>query len=187
MTDISYENWEPIIGLEIHVQVKTRSKLFSRSPNHFGDEPNTNIDIVDTGHPGALPVINREAVEKAIKFGCAIDAEIPLFCRFDRKSYFYPDNPRNFQITQFDKPIIVGGKVFADVEGKTKEFLIHHAHLEDDSGMLRHFSDFAGVDYNRAGIPLIEIVSEPCMHSPKDANSFATTLKAIMQYLDVSD
>ena len=187
MTDIQYENWEPVIGLEIHVQLKTRSKLFASSPNRFGDEPNANIDIVDTGHPGALPVLNKEAVDKAIMFGCAIGAEIPLFSMFDRKSYFYPDSPRNFQITQFEHPIIVGGTITADVEGHTKTFTIHHAHLEDDAGMLRHFSDFAGVDYNRAGVPLLEIVSDPCIHSPKEATAYAMAIKAIMQYLDVSD
>ncbi|MCB1068103.1 MAG: Asp-tRNA(Asn)/Glu-tRNA(Gln) amidotransferase subunit GatB [Simkania sp.] len=187
MSHISYEEWEPVIGLEIHVQLKTRSKLFARSPNRFGDEPNTNIDVIDTGQPGALPVLNQEAVDKAILFGCAIGAEVATFSKFDRKSYFYPDSPRNFQITQFDKPIIIGGKVLADVEGKSKEFQIHHAHLEDDAGMLKHFSEFAGVDYNRAGVPLLEIVSEPCMFSPKDASAYAMAIKAIMQYLDVSD
>lgn len=187
MTDISYEAWEPVIGLELHAQLKTRSKIFARSPNRFGDEPNTNIEVVDTGQPGVLPVLNKEAVDKAILFGCAIGAEVAEFSTFDRKSYFYPDSPRNFQITQFYKPIIIGGKVVADVEGKSKTFEIHHAHLEDDAGMLKHFSNFAGVDYNRAGVPLLEIVSEPCMFSPKDAAAFATTLKAIMEYLDVSN
>lgn len=187
MSHISYEEWEPVIGLEIHAQLKTRSKIFARSPNRFGDEPNTNIEMVDTGQPGALPVLNQAAVEIAVRFGCAINAEVAEFSKFDRKSYFYPDSPRNFQITQFDMPIIIGGEVVADVEGKSKTFKIHHAHLEDDAGMLKHFSDFAGVDYNRAGVPLLEIVSEPCMFSPKDATAFATTLKAIMEYLDVSD
>jgi aspartyl-tRNA(Asn)/glutamyl-tRNA(Gln) amidotransferase subunit B len=126
-------------------------------------------------------------VEIAVRFGCAVNAQIAEFSKFDRKSYFYPDSPRNFQITQFDMPIVIGGEVIADVEGKSKTFAIHHAHLEDDAGMLKHFSDFAGVDYNRAGVPLLEIVSEPCMSSPADATAFATTLKAIMEYLDVSD
>ncbi|MCP5505834.1 MAG: Asp-tRNA(Asn)/Glu-tRNA(Gln) amidotransferase subunit GatB [Chlamydiales bacterium] len=184
---VSYEDWEPVIGLEVHAQLKTRSKIFARSPNRFGDEPNTNIEINDTGQPGALPVLNKEAVDLAIRFGCAIHAEVAKFSKFDRKSYFYPDSPRNFQITQFDMPIIIGGEVVADVDGKTKTFQLHHAHLEDDAGMLKHFSDFAGVDYNRAGVPLLEIVSEPCMCSPKDAIAYATTLRAILEYLDVSD
>jgi aspartyl-tRNA(Asn)/glutamyl-tRNA(Gln) amidotransferase subunit B len=187
MTDNIYENWEPVIGLEIHVQLKTRSKIFSSAPNRFGDEPNTNIGVVDTGQPGSLPVLNEEAVRKAVQFGLAVRATIPLFSKFDRKSYFYPDSPRNFQITQFDHPIVVGGSVVAEVGGHSKHFAIHHAHLEDDAGMLKHFSSFAGVDYNRAGVPLIEIVSEPCMHSPKEAIAYAMAIKAIMQYLDASD
>lgn len=187
MTDISYENWEPVIGLEIHVQLNTKSKIFSPAPNRFGDEPNTNIGVVDTGQPGSLPVLNKEAVRKAVQFGLAVRASISLFSKFDRKSYFYPDSPRNFQITQFDQPIVVGGAVIAEVGGVSKHFAIHHAHLEDDAGMLKHFSSFAGVDYNRAGVALIEIVSEPCMHSPKEAVAYAMAVKAIMQYLDASD
>jgi aspartyl-tRNA(Asn)/glutamyl-tRNA(Gln) amidotransferase subunit B len=184
---MSYHDWEAVIGLEIHVQLNTKSKLFSRAANRFGDEPNTNITTVCTGQPGSLPVLNKEAVRKAVQFGCAIHATIPLFSKFDRKSYFYPDSPRNFQITQFDQPIVVGGHIIADVEGKSKQFFINRAHLEDDAGMLKHFSNFAGVDYNRAGVPLLEIVSEPCIHSAKEAVAYATTIKAIMEYLDASD
>jgi aspartyl-tRNA(Asn)/glutamyl-tRNA(Gln) amidotransferase subunit B len=185
--EIIYQDWEPIIGLEIHVQLNTKSKLFSRAPNRFGDEPNTNISAVCTGQPGSLPVLNKEAVKKAVQFGCAVNAHIAPFSKFDRKSYFYPDSPRNFQITQFDQPIIIGGVVTVDIEGQTKHFKINRAHLEDDAGMLKHFTTFAGVDYNRAGVPLIEIVSEPCMHSPKDAVTYAMAVKAIMEYLDASD
>lgn len=187
MTDIHYENWEPVIGLEIHVQLNTKSKLFSAAPNHFGDEPNTNIGIVCTGQPGSLPVLNKEAVRKAIQFGCAVKGRVALHSRFDRKSYFYPDSPRNFQITQFDEPILKGGAVPAELGGVTRHFAIHHAHLEDDSGMLKHFSTFAGVDYNRAGAALLEIVSEPCMHSPKEASAYAMAIRSIMEYIDASD
>ncbi|MES2121184.1 MAG: Asp-tRNA(Asn)/Glu-tRNA(Gln) amidotransferase subunit GatB [Chlamydiota bacterium] len=187
MTHTPYEDWEPVIGLEIHVQLKTKSKIFSPAPNQFGDEPNTNISVVCTGQPGSLPVLNEEAIRLAVQFGCAVKAQVARFSKFDRKSYFYPDSPRNFQITQFDQPIIIGGHVVVDVGDATKHFAIHHAHLEDDAGMLKHFNSFAGVDYNRAGVPLIEIVSEPCMHSPKEAASFAMAIKAIMQYLDASD
>ena len=181
------QNWEPVIGLEIHAQLKTRSKIFARSPNHYGSEPNTNIEFVDTGQPGALPVLNQEVIEIAIRFGCAIQASVAEYSTFDRKSYFYPDSPRNFQITQFYHPIIRGGKIEANVEGISKTFEIEHAHLEDDAGMLKHFSDFAGVDFNRAGVPLLEIVSKPCMFSSKEAVAYATTLKAILEYLGVSD
>lgn len=187
MTDIDYESWEPVIGLEIHCQLSTKTKLFSRAPCGFGAEPNTLIGIPDTGQPGALPVINKEAVKKAIMFGCAVGAKIEPFTTFDRKSYFYPDSPRNFQITQFERPIIRGGTVTADVDGVTHEFAITEAHIEDDAGMLKHFSSFAGVDYNRAGTPLLEIVSEPCMRSPKQASAYAQTVKAIMEYLGASD
>ena len=182
-----YEEWQPVIGLEIHAQLKTDTKLFARSRNRFGDEPNTNIDMIDTGQPGALPVLNKKAVALAVLFGCAIGAEIAPVTSFDRKSYFYPDSPRNFQITQFSHPVLTGGTVVADVEGKSKTFTIKQAHLEDDAGMLKHFSRFAGVDYNRAGVPLLEIVSLPCMFSPKEAVAYAMSVKAILEYLNVSD
>jgi aspartyl-tRNA(Asn)/glutamyl-tRNA(Gln) amidotransferase subunit B len=181
------EDWEPVIGLEIHVELNTKSKLFSAAPNHFGDDPNTNITEVCTGQPGALPVLNREAVRKAVQFGCAIQAEVAKFSKFDRKSYFYPDSPRNFQITQYDQPIVKGGTIIAEVGDQEKSFAVNRVHLEDDAGMLKHFSTFAGVDYNRAGCPLIEIVSEPCIHTAQEAVAYAMAVKAILQYIDVSD
>ena len=184
---LDHENWEAVIGLEIHVELNTKSKLFSSAPNHFGDDPNTNITEVCTGQPGALPVLNKEAVRKAVQFGCAIQAEIAKFSKFDRKSYFYPDSPRNFQITQYDQPIIKGGTIITEVDGEEMTFAVNRVHLEDDAGMLKHFSTFAGVDYNRAGSPLIEIVSEPCIHTAQQAVAYATTIKAILQYIDVSD
>ncbi len=185
--DTAYDMWQPVIGLEIHVQLNTKTKLFSSAPNRFGDEPNTNITEVCTGQPGALPVLNKEAVYKAIMFGLAINAKISKLSTFDRKSYFYPDSPRNYQITQFYNPIIRDGVVISDIGGVTKEFLVKEAHLEDDSGMLKHFDNFATVDFNRAGSPLLEIVSHPCMHSPKEASSYAMTIKSIMHYLNASD
>lgn len=187
MKKLPYELWEPVIGLEIHVQLNTKSKLFSSAANRFGDEPNTNITVVCTGQPGALPVLNKEAVKKAVQFGLSVGAEVAPVSRFDRKSYFYPDSPRNFQITQFERPIIKGGTITTFVEGEAKTFQINRAHLEDDAGMLKHFSTFAGVDYNRAGAPLIEIVSEPCIHSAKEASAYASAIRAIMLYLDASD
>lgn len=182
-----HHDWEPVIGLEIHAELNTKSKLFSSAPNHFGDEPNTNISEVCTGMPGALPVINQEAVKKAAQFGLAIGATVANFSQFDRKSYFYPDSPRNFQITQFQYPIVIGGTIVAAVGDTEKVFQVNHAHLEDDAGMLKHFTNFAGVDYNRAGVPLLEIVSEPCMHSAKEASSYALAIKAILDYIDASD
>ncbi len=187
MKNLPYELWEPVIGLEIHVQLNTKSKLFSSAANHFGDEPNTNISVVCTAQPGALPILNKEAVRKAVQFGLSIGANVSLISKFDRKSYFYPDCPRNFQITQFERPIVVGGTVTAYVEGTPKTFQVNRAHLEDDAGMLKHFTTFAGVDFNRAGAPLIEIVSEPCIHSAKEASAYASAIRAIMLYLDASD
>lgn len=183
----SSSQWETIIGLEIHAELNTKSKLFSAAPNRFGDEPNTNITEVCTGQPGALPVLNKEAVRKAVQFGCAINATVAKFSKFDRKSYFYPDSPRNFQITQYDQPIVIGGTVIAEVDGVEKHFAVNRVHLEDDAGMLKHFPSFAGVDYNRAGVPLIEIVSEACIHSPREAVAYAMAVKAILQYIDACD
>jgi aspartyl-tRNA(Asn)/glutamyl-tRNA(Gln) amidotransferase subunit B len=187
MTDVHYENWEVVIGLEIHVQLSTKSKMFGTEPYHFGSEPNMDIGVVCTGQPGALPVVNKEAVHKAVQFGCAVKANVALVSRFDRKSYFYPDNPKNFQITQFDHPIVQGGMIVTEVSGETKHFKINRAHLEEDSGMLKHFTTFSGVDFNRAGVPLLEIVSEPCIHSPKEAAAYAMAIKAIMEYIEASD
>jgi len=182
-----YAPWRPVIGLEIHAQLNTKSKLFSSAPNRFGDEPNTNIGVVCTGQPGSLPVLNKEAVRKAVLFGCAIEGEVAYFSKFDRKSYFYPDSPRNFQITQFDQPIVSGGRLKTEIQGVEHLFAIDRVHIEDDAGMLKHFTGFAGVDYNRAGVPLIEIVSKPCIHSAEEAGAYARAVRAILQYLDVSD
>ncbi len=179
--------WETIIGLEVHAELNTKSKLFSGAPNRFGDEPNTNIGQVCTGQPGSLPVLNKEAVRKAVQLGCAINGRVAKFSKFDRKSYFYPDSPRNFQITQYEEPIIIGGTIIAEVNGAEMSFAVNRVHLEDDAGMLKHFTNFAGVDYNRAGVPLVEIVSEPCMRSPQEAVAYAMAVKAILQYVDASD
>ncbi len=179
--------WQPVIGLEIHLQLNTESKLFSSAPNRFGDEPNMNISTVCTGQPGALPILNKEAVKKAVLFGLAVKADISLCSTFDRKSYFYPDSPRNFQITQFENPIIQNGSITTNINGKPRTFTIREAHLEDDTGMLKHFSTFAGIDYNRAGAPLIEIVSTPCIYSPKEAIAYATAIRSIALYLGISD
>lgn len=187
LTDEQKGYWEPVIGLEVHTQLNTRTKLFSRAPNRFGDDPNTNLSIVCTGQPGALPVVNGAAVTKAIRLGLALGSQISAQSAFDRKSYFYPDSPRNFQITQFYEPLLRGGEVQTWIHGQKRCFEVARAHLEDDAGMLKHFSTFAGVDYNRAGVPLIEIVSAPCLHSAEEAAAYLTGLKAILQYADVSD
>ena len=180
--------WETVVGIEVHAQLNTVSKLFSSAPNSFGDEPNTNISVVCTGQPGTLPILNKEAVKKAVLWGHAINAEVALYSKFDRKSYFYPDAPRNFQITQFDKPIVKGGRITCEIDGKEKTLELDHTHLEDDAGNCRHFSNFGGVDYNRAGVPLIEIVTKPLIGTnPKEVATFATMIRAILQYLDICD
>jgi aspartyl-tRNA(Asn)/glutamyl-tRNA(Gln) amidotransferase subunit B len=179
--------WESVIGLEIHCQLNTKTKLFSSARCHYGDEPNHNIDPLSTGQPGTLPVINKAAVDKAIAFGCAIGAQVALFSKFDRKSYTYPDLPDGYQITQNDEPIICGGSVETLVDEELKSFDLERAHLENDTGMLKHFSSFTGIDYNRAGSPLLEIVTTPCIHSPEEAIAFAKAVRAIMHYLDASD
>ena len=183
----TFESYEITIGLEIHAKLNTNTKMFGPEKNHFGDEPNSNIGLVDTGQPGALPVINGEAVKKAIAFGLAVNGKINLHSSFDRKSYFYPDCPLNYQITQFNHPIVTGGTIETTINGKSISFSIEHAHLENDAGMLKHFDTFAGIDYNRSGVPLIEIVSDPCMHSPSEAVAYAKAIKAILQYTDSSD
>ena len=182
----NHEGFEPVIGLEIHAQLNSKSLMFGPAPNQFGDEPNINLDYLNTGQPGALPVINQVAVKKAVSFGLAVGATINLCSLFDRKSYFYPDCPLNYQITQFYKPIITGGEIITEVEGKTKTFQIHHAHLENDAGKLIHFPEFTGVDFNRSGAPLLEIVSDPCMHSSKEAAAYGQAVKAILEYIDSS-
>ncbi|KPK32675.1 MAG: glutamyl-tRNA amidotransferase [Chlamydiae bacterium SM23_39] len=187
MKNIPYDQWEPIIGLEIHVQLNTKTKLFSSSLNRFGDLPNINIDEVSTGQPGALPVLNEEALFKALKFALATEAKIEKYSRFDRKSYFYPDSPRNFQITQFEKPIMRKGNVAIDIDGKNRKIEIKEAHLEDDTAMLKHFNNCSAIDFNRAGIPLLEIVSEPMIYSPKEAVLYAKAVRSIMQYIDASE
>ncbi|MEL7431096.1 MAG: Asp-tRNA(Asn)/Glu-tRNA(Gln) amidotransferase subunit GatB [Chlamydiota bacterium] len=185
------DQWEAIIGLEIHIQLNTKTKLFSPAPNAFGQEPNQNISVICTGQPGSLPLLNREAVKKAVQFGLAVGAKIQKHSSFDRKSYFYPDSPRNFQITQFFHPILLGGSVTIQLESEGKAFEkvidIQSAHLEDDAGNLRHFSAFSGVDDNRAGAPLLEIVSEPCLRSGQEAALYAQAIRSVFQYLEASE
>lgn len=179
--------FEPVIGLEIHAQLNTKTKLFSSSSNIFGKEPNTAIDEVSTGQPGTLPIVNKEAIKKAILFGLAIKATIAKNIHFDRKSYFYPDTPRNFQITQFETPIIQGGVIETLIDNEIKKIPISHAHIEDDSGTLKHLGSCSLIDYNRAGTPLLEIVSKPNITSAKEAYHYAVAIKSILEYLDISD
>jgi aspartyl-tRNA(Asn)/glutamyl-tRNA(Gln) amidotransferase subunit B len=180
--------FETVIGLEVHVELKTESKIFSASPNHFGAEPNTNTTVIDLGYPGVLPVLNKKAVDYAMKAAMALNCEIAAETKFDRKNYFYPDNPKAYQISQFDKPIGEHGWIEIEVNGQKKKIGITRIHMEEDAGKLTHTGDgFSLCDYNRQGTPLVEIVSEPDISSPEEAYAYLEKLKSIIQYTGVSD
>ncbi|CAH0346615.1 Asp-tRNA(Asn)/Glu-tRNA(Gln) amidotransferase subunit GatB [Bacillus sp. CECT 9360] len=181
-------SYETVIGLEVHVELKTDSKIFSASPNHFGAAPNTNTTVVDLGYPGVLPVLNKKAVDFAMKAAMALNCEIATETKFDRKNYFYPDNPKAYQISQFDKPIGEHGWIEIEVDGKKKKIGITRIHMEEDAGKLTHTGDgYSLCDYNRQGTPLVEIVSEPDITSPEEAYAYLEKLKSIIQYTGVSD
>ncbi|MCB5239878.1 MULTISPECIES: Asp-tRNA(Asn)/Glu-tRNA(Gln) amidotransferase subunit GatB [Niallia] len=179
--------FETVIGLEVHVELKTQSKIFSASPNHFGAAPNTNTTVVDLGYPGVLPVLNKKAVEYGMKASMALNCEIATETKFDRKNYFYPDNPKAYQISQFDKPIGEHGWIEIEVDGYKKKIGITRVHLEEDAGKLNHEKGYSLVDFNRQGTPLIEIVSEPDIRTPNEAYAYLEKLKSIIQYTGVSD
>jgi aspartyl-tRNA(Asn)/glutamyl-tRNA(Gln) amidotransferase subunit B len=180
-------NYETVIGLEVHVELKTDSKIFSSSPNHFGAEPNTNTTVIDLGYPGVLPVVNKKAIEYAMKACIALNCEVATETKFDRKNYFYPDNPKAYQISQFDKPIGENGWVEIEVNGEKKRIGITRIHMEEDAGKLTHGNGYSLVDYNRQGTPLVEIVSEPDIRTPDEAYAYLEKLKSIIQYTGVSD
>jgi aspartyl-tRNA(Asn)/glutamyl-tRNA(Gln) amidotransferase subunit B len=186
--------WETVIGLEVHVQLATKTKIFSGSSTAFGAEPNTQANAVDLAMPGTLPVFNEQALRYAIMFGLGIDAEIATRSVFDRKNYFYPDSPKGYQTTQMDYPIVGAGEVEIQLKnGSSKTIRIHHAHLEEDAGKSLHEGlgaishDCSGIDLNRAGTPLIEIVSEPDMRNSEEAVEFAKKLQSIVTSLEISD
>ncbi|GGC81329.1 Asp-tRNA(Asn)/Glu-tRNA(Gln) amidotransferase subunit GatB [Vreelandella lutescens] len=182
--------WETVIGLEVHVQLATRSKIFSGASTAFGAEPNTQACAVDLGLPGVLPVLNEQAVAMAVQFGLAVHAEIPEVSIFDRKNYFYPDLPKGYQTSQMYHPIVGAGEVEITLDDDTtKRIRIHHAHLEEDAGKSLHedFQGMTGIDLNRAGTPLLEIVSEPDMRSAKEAAAYLKAIHSIVTYLGISD
>ena len=182
--------WETVIGLEIHVQLNTKSKIFSGASTEFGAPPNTQACAVDLGLPGVLPVVNAEVYPKAVAFGLGIGGSISKISAFDRKNYFYPDSPKGYQITQMDKPIVLGGSVEIALEdGTVKQVNITRAHLEEDAGKSLHeeFQQSTGIDLNRAGTPLLEIVSDPDMRSAKEAVAYARYIHQLVTYLGVSD
>ncbi len=182
-------SWEAVIGLEVHVQLSTKTKLFSGASTNFGAEPNTQVDLVDLGLPGVLPVVNKEAFYKAIRFGLATKAEINQVSMFDRKNYFYPDLPKGYQITQMEQPIVGMGSIRIDVDGEEKLINITRAHLEEDAGKSIHdlFDGETGIDLNRAGTPLLEIVSEPEISSAKEAVAYFKAIHQLVTFLDICD
>ena len=189
---MSYSGWETVIGLEVHVQLATKTKIFSGASTSFGAEANTQACAIDLAMPGTLPVLNKQAVHYAVMFGLAIDAEIGKESAFERKNYFYPDSPKGYQTTQLEKPIVGRGNVEIQLaDGSTKNVRIHHAHLEEDAGKSLHEgnfnSSFSGIDLNRAGTPLIEIVSEPDMSNAEEAIAFAKKIHSIVTSIGICD
>ncbi len=188
------QDYEAVIGLEVHVQVKTRSKMFTRVASGYGFAENTLTDPVVLALPGTLPVMNRAALDAVVKAGLMLGCEIAPVCKWDRKNYFYPDSPKNYQISQYDQPICRGGSVEIELPGPARNVMGEHKripltriHLEEDVGKLNHFARDSLVDFNRAGTPLMEIVSEPAMHTADEAFAFLTALKTVMVYGGISD
>ena len=185
--------YEAVIGLEVHTELRTATKIFCSCRTSFGAEPNTNVCPVCLGLPGVLPVLNKKVLEFAVRTGLALNCEISRYSKFDRKNYYYPDLPKNFQTSQYDLPICEHGHLDVEVDGKKTTIRITRAHMEEDAGKLVHHgtsitdSDYSLVDYNRTGTPLLEIVSEPDMHSAKEAVAYMEKLRAILQYCGVSD
>mgnify|MGYP005682110623 FL=1 len=183
------KNWEAVIGLEIHVQLSTKSKLFSGASTNFGALPNTQACNIDLALPGVLPVLNEEVLKMAIKLGKALNANINSPTSFARKNYFYPDSPKGYQISQMDKPIVETGFLDIEIEGIKKRIGVTRAHLEEDAGKSLHddFEGQSGIDLNRAGTPLLEIVSEPEINTPQEAVAYLKSIHSIIRYLEISD
>jgi aspartyl-tRNA(Asn)/glutamyl-tRNA(Gln) amidotransferase subunit B len=182
-------SWETVIGLEIHAQLLTRSKIFSGASTAFGAEPNTQACAIDLGLPGVLPVLNKEAVRMAVAFGLAIKAQIAPRSVFARKNYFYPDLPKGYQISQYELPVVAKGEIHIQLDGSDKRIGITRAHLEEDAGKSLHedFRGMSGIDLNRAGTPLLEIVSEPDMRSAKEAIAYMKAIHQLVRYLKICD
>ena len=183
------KQYETVIGLEVHVELATKTKIFCGCSTAFGGEPNTHTCPVCTGMPGSLPVLNKQVLDYAIAVGLAANCEITRYCKFDRKNYFYPDNPQNYQISQLYLPICRNGWVEVETSGGKKKIGIHEIHMEEDAGKLIHddWEDVSLVDYNRSGVPLIEIVSRPDMRNAEEVIAYLEKLRLIIQYLGASD
>ena len=184
-----FEKYEAVIGLEVHVQLLTESKLFCGDSTQFGNLPNTNVSAISLAHPGTLPMMNEKAVELAIKLGLAFNCDIIHDNYFARKNYFYPDLPKGYQVTQHTTPICKNGSIPIRVTGQDRNILLNRIHLEEDAGKSIHDADknFTCIDLNRAGVPLLEIVSEPDMHSAEEAFAYVTEIRKMVRYLQICD
>ena len=179
--------YKAVIGLEFHCEMKSKSKVFSPSPNNYSKVSNKNVNAIDMAFPGTLPSLNMECVKKALMMSMILNCKQPEYMEFDRKNYYYPDLPKGYQLTQFFHPVGENGKITIDVKGTKKEVLIHDIHLEEDAASLDHFFNTSSIDYNRAGVPLLELVTEPCLHSAEEAICFLETIRDIYQYTDISE
>lgn len=179
--------YKAVIGLEMHCEMKSNTKVFSSAKNSYSDIANINVNPVDMAFPGILPVLNKECVRKAILAALILNCKVPEYMYFDRKNYYYPDLPKGYQITQLHDPVGVNGSIKIDCNGVTKEIKIHDIHLEEDAASMEHFSDVSLINYNRAGVPLLELVTEPCIESPEEAVAFLEEMRRIYQYADISE
>ena len=179
--------YKAVIGLEMHCEMKSNTKVFSSAKNSYSDTANINVNPVDMAFPGILPVLNKECVRKAIMAALILNCKVPEYMYFDRKNYYYPDLRKGYQITQLHDPVGVNGSIKIDCNGVTKEIKIHDIHLEEDAASMEHFSDVSLINYNRAGVPLLELVTEPCIESPEEAVAFLEEMRRIYQYADISE
>lgn len=179
--------YKAVIGLEMHCELKSNSKVFSRAENSYKELANSNISPVDMAFPGTLPVANKKCIKDAIKMAMVLNCEVPEYMIFDRKNYYYPDLPKGYQITQFTSPVGVNGKIDVECNGKINEVLIHDIHLEEDAASMDHLYDTSVIDYNRAGVPLLELVTEPCINSAEEAVAFLEHMRSAYKYCDVSE
>jgi aspartyl-tRNA(Asn)/glutamyl-tRNA(Gln) amidotransferase subunit B len=179
--------YKAVIGLEFHCEVDSITKVFSRGRNSYNKTPNSNISPVDMAFPGTLPILNKDCVRKAIMMSSILNCKIPEYMEFDRKNYFYPDLPKGYQLTQFFNPVGVNGYIDIDVNGVSKKILVHDIHLEEDAASLDHYYNTSTIDYNRAGVPLLELVTEPCINSADEAIAFLEHIRSIYQYTNISE
>ncbi len=179
--------YKAVIGLEVHCELNTNSKMFSSSKNEYNNNPNVNLSVIDLAFPGILPLPNKEGIRKAIKLAMALNCEVPNVVKFDRKNYYYPDLPKGYQITQMTNPFGRNGYLDIEIDGKVKRCGIHQLHLEEDTASMEHHLDYSLLDYNRCGVPLVEIVTEPCFSDEEEVVQFLENLRSIIKYTDVSE